>query len=107
MTILVFIDVDGNETRVDATDGDTIMETAVDHDVEGIEAECGGEMMCATCHSYIDQEFLDRLPPRTEEENEMLECTAAERNERSRLTCQIIVDPEIDGVRIFLPESQY
>lgn len=82
------------------------MQTALDNGVDGIVGECGGSAMCATCHVYVDEAFLDLLPPMKEVENEMLECTATERRPNSRLSCQIKLDAVLDGIVVELPETQ-
>jgi 2Fe-2S ferredoxin len=63
-------------------------------------------MMCATCHVYVDASQLDRLPPVSATEDEMLECTRAERRENSRLSCQLVVTPELDGLVVHIPDRQ-
>lgn len=106
MTTLIFVQPDGAETSLDARDGDSIMETAMANGVDGIVAECGGSMMCATCHVYVEESFLDKLPAREEGEDEMLDCAASDRADNSRLSCQLIVSPRLEGARIYLPEAQ-
>ncbi|MDQ2801504.1 MAG: 2Fe-2S iron-sulfur cluster-binding protein, partial [Pseudomonadota bacterium] len=75
------------------------------NDVPGILAECGGVMSCATCHVYVDPAWLDRLPPPSTDEDDMLDNTAAERRANSRLSCQIKMAPELDGLRVQVPET--
>lgn len=75
--------------------------------VNGIEAECGGSLSCGTCHVYVGDDYLARLPPRSEAEEEMLSLLAAERKEGSRLSCQILIGSDVDGIEISVPESQY
>jgi len=106
MTKITFFDATGEETTIDAKDGDNLMQAAITSGVDGVVGECCGAMMCATCHIYVDESFLDRLPPRSEGEEEMLECTASERRATSRLSCQIKVGPDIDGMVVHLPEEQ-
>ncbi|GAB3672263.1 2Fe-2S iron-sulfur cluster-binding protein [Salinisphaera aquimarina] len=106
MTQLVFIKADGTRMPIEATDGESVMETAVGNDIEGIVAECGGALMCATCHVYTDPAFADQLPPRSESEEELLDCTATARRHSSRLSCQLVVTPQFDGMTIELPEEQ-
>jgi len=103
---ITYISSDGDQTTIDAADGDSLMQTAIANDIDGIIGECGGSMMCATCHVYVDEAFLDRLPPRSEGEDEMLDCAASERRDNSRLSCQIKAAPEIDGIVVSLPETQ-
>lgn len=107
MTEVTFVAADGKRTTVDATDGDSVMQTAVDNLIEGIVGECGGSMMCASCHVYVPDAFADKLPPVSDGEAEMLECTAAERRDNSRLSCQVIVGPELAGIEILMPDTQF
>nr|WP_165131183.1 2Fe-2S iron-sulfur cluster-binding protein [Rhizobium rhizoryzae] len=106
MTWIIFISHDGNETAVDAADGDNVMRAALANDVDGIVAECGGSMMCATCHCYVDEAWVERVGTRADGEEDMLESAACEVKPTSRLSCQIRIRPELDGLVIHLPESQ-
>lgn len=106
MTKVIFISHDGRETAVNAIDGDNVMRTALDHDIEGIIAECGGSMMCATCHCYVDEAWVERIGPRADGEDDMLESASGEVRPTSRLSCQIRIAPELDGLVIHLPERQ-
>lgn len=106
MAKITFLLHAGDEQSVDAAVGVSIMEAAVINDVEGITAECGGNAMCATCHVYVDEPHFSLLPPREELEEGMLEFTAAPCTEASRLSCQLRMTAELDGVRIRLPERQ-
>ncbi|RNL85316.1 2Fe-2S iron-sulfur cluster-binding protein [Halostreptopolyspora alba] len=92
---------------VEAADGTSVMRAAVANDVPGIVGECGGQAMCATCHVYVRAEHLDLLPEMSEDEEEMLECTAAPRDEkRSRLSCQIVPGPGLDPIEVDVPADQ-
>jgi 2Fe-2S ferredoxin len=82
------------------------MENAIKNGIDGIVAECGGAMMCATCHVYVDPAFLDLLDPIGEEQDEMLGATAAERKPNSRLSCQIHMKPQLAGLIVRMPERQ-
>ena len=82
------------------------MEGAIQNDIEGILAECGGGCACATCHVYVDKEFLDKIAPISDVEADMLECVASERKENSRLSCQIKVAQHVDGLTIEIPDVQ-
>jgi 2Fe-2S ferredoxin len=106
MTKILFISHDGRETAVDAADGDNVMRAALANDVDGIVAECGGSMMCATCHCYVDEAWLEAVGDRADGEEDMLESAACEVKQTSRLSCQIRLRPEFDGLVIHLPESQ-
>jgi 2Fe-2S ferredoxin len=102
---VIFIDIDGETRTVDGTPGDSAMRCATEHSVAGIIGECGGAMACATCHGYVDEAWADRLPPPSTQEKEMLSgCIDVRPN--SRLTCQIKLSDELDGLRITVPESQ-
>lgn len=96
---------DGSEGTVTAEPGATVMETAVDNDVRGIVAECGGACSCATCHVYVDAAWLGRLRPPDPQEDGMLDCVI-ERRPNSRLSCQIELTEELDGLVVEVPEEQ-
>jgi 2Fe-2S ferredoxin len=97
---------DGNVRTVDAVVGDSIMETAIKNDIDEIVAECGGSLICATCHCYLAEETLSAFEPADEAETDMLEGTASELRDNSRLSCQLIVSEAIDGHTIDLPDAQ-
>lgn len=97
---------DGSSQTIDLPVGSSVMQGAVSNSVDGIVAECGGSAMCATCHVYVAEGPLENLPPVNPVEQEMLESTAAARKENSRLSCQIEVTPELDGLVVDLPERQ-
>ena len=86
--------------------GSSVMEGAVNNGVDGIVAECGGACMCATCHVYVDEAFLDKLEPIAEDEQEMLNNTFSERKPNSRLSCQLKVTEELDGLSVKTPPAQ-
>jgi len=106
MTKVVFVSADGVKTLIDARDGDSLMQTAVNNSVDGIVGECGGSMMCATCHVYVDPAFIDKLPPVSDSEDEMLDNTLAERRENSRLSCQIEIGPDVENIVVHTPGEQ-
>lgn len=89
------------------TDGQTAMQAAVAAGVQAIAADCGGALTCATCHVYVEPAWADRLPPPGEDELGMLAFTAAERRDASRLSCQLVLDPALDGLTLELPDRQY
>lgn len=98
---------DGSATSVAVDESTSIMHAAVQNGVPGIVGECGGQAMCATCHVYVRDDYLPRLPEVSEDEAEMLEVTATERDEaRSRLGCQIAVGCHLDGIEVDVPETQ-
>jgi 2Fe-2S ferredoxin len=98
--------LDGPPTHLDAPLGATARDVAIAHGVDGIIGECGGQLMCASCHVYVDEAFIDLLPPRSEDEEEMLESTASPRLPSSRLSCQIKLTDELDGLILRLPAEQ-
>ncbi|EKB49643.1 2Fe-2S iron-sulfur cluster-binding protein [Cecembia lonarensis] len=106
MPQITYIDSDGNKHQVELPLGATIMEGAVQNDIKGIIAECGGSCMCATCHCYIAEDYLDKLPEMEEEEDEMLEGAVAPRTERSRLGCQVRISNALDGLVVEIPQEQ-
>ncbi|BAU94950.1 ferredoxin [Corynebacterium suranareeae] len=105
MSTIHFIDHSGDTRTIDATVGDSVMETAVRNGVPGIVAECGGSLSCATCHVFVDPEQYDALPPMEEMEDEMLWGAAVDREECSRLSCQIKVTEDMD-LSVTTPETQ-
>jgi 2Fe-2S ferredoxin len=105
MPKVTYVQPDGGATVVEAAIGSTVMETAVDNDIPGIIAECGGACSCATCHVYVAPEWLDRLPAPDGLESGMLDC-ALDRQSNSRLSCQIRVRAELDGLVVHVPKEQ-
>lgn len=106
MAKVTYVNPDGSEVEAEADVGTSVMMCAVAQDIDGIVAECGGSLMCATCHVYVDQEFADRLPAMSPDEDEMLEAAASERLPNSRLSCQLVLTDELDGLVVRLPETQ-
>lgn len=97
---------DGNERAVDARPGDSVMETAVRHEIGGIVAECGGHCSCATCHVYVDPPFVDAVGGPGDIEEDLLEYGVTERRPGSRLSCQIALTDELDGLTVEIPAVQ-
>jgi 2Fe-2S ferredoxin len=106
MPKITYIAADGTETVVEAKNGQSVMLAAVNNNVPGIVAECGGACSCATCHVHVDPDWYDRLPPPQDMEKDMLEF-AIDPDETSRLSCQISITEELDGLVVRTPESQY
>jgi 2Fe-2S ferredoxin len=106
MAKIIFISHDGEKNTVDADDSMSLMNAAIDNGVAGIDADCGGECSCATCHVLIDEAWLGKLDPPSEGEESMLDLNP-DREARSRLSCQIPVSEKIDGIVVNLPEFQY
>jgi len=105
MVKITFIDAEGTPRTVEGEVGSTVMETAIQHGVPGIEAECGGACACSTCHVYIDDSWREKVGEPSPMEEDMLDF-AYERKENSRLSCQIKVTEEIDGLTVRTPERQ-
>ncbi len=105
MPKVIYIEHNGTEHVIEAEIGKSIMQASIDQMLPGILGDCGGNCACATCHGYVDQPWLDKLPPASEDEKMMLEATLDMRP-TSRLTCQIFMQPELDGIVVHLPEEQ-
>lgn len=106
MIQIVFIDPTGKEHTVEATPGESVMQAAVTAMVPGIEASCGGNCICATCHAHVDERWFAQLPSPDAIEASMLECTAAPQP-TSRLTCQIKVSDALAGMVVRIAASQH
>jgi 2Fe-2S ferredoxin len=106
MPTIHYILKDGSTRSIEAKPGASVMETAIHHNVRGIDAECGGSCSCATCHVYVDEGFIERLPPPDDMESELLDGVACERLRGSRLSCQIAMTVELDGLTVRIPQSQ-
>ena len=106
MPKITYIDHGGTARTVEGELGSTVMETAIKHGSPGIEAECGGACACATCHVYVDEEWVSRTGQRFVMEESMLDF-AENVQPNSRLSCQIRVTEELDGLVVRLPESQH
>ena len=96
---------DNKTHTVDVQKGLTVMEGAVQNDIPGIDADCGGGMACATCHVYVKEEWLNKLPKVEEAEKDMIDMTSYPKS-NSRLSCQIIVTEDLDGLTVQTPEKQ-
>lgn len=107
MPSVTYIHANGNATKLDVAVGTSVMKAAVNNRTPGIVGECGGQLQCATCHVYVNEENILPLPPISEDEDEMLGAAATERTEHSRLSCQLICSPEIDGLVVHTPKTQY
>ena len=105
MPKLVFVEFNGKEHPVEAVAGDSVMQVATHHQIPGILADCGGNCACATCHVYIGEPWSSRFTPPSKEEAEMIDC-ALHITPFSRLSCQLPVTVELDGLVVRLPESQ-
>ena len=105
MAKITYIENNGTSHTVDVAEGLTVMEGAVQNNIPGIDADCGGGMACATCHVYVKDEWFDRINKKNEGEDDMID-QAYEPKKSSRLSCQIQVSSDIDGLEVHLPEKQ-
>ena len=105
MAKITFITSNAEPYEVDVQNGLTVMEGAVQNDVPGIDADCGGGMACATCHVYVNEDWIDKLPAKEDGEEDMLDM-AFEPKSTSRLSCQITVSDELDGLIVNIPTKQ-
>ena len=105
MAKIKYIEHNGKEHIVEVQNGLTVMEGAVQNDIPGIDADCGGSMSCATCHVYVKEDWYDKLPKKEMGEDDMLD-QAYEPKQNSRLSCQMIVSDELDGLVVYMPEKQ-
>jgi 2Fe-2S ferredoxin len=106
MTKITFVEHNGTEHALDAENGMTLMEAAVKNSVPGIDADCGGACACATCHIYLRDGWAEKTGSREEMEDDMLDF-AFDVRDNSRLSCQIKVSDEIDGIVVDVPEKQF
>ena len=105
MAKIIYIEHNGIEHIVEVQNGLTVMEGAVQNDIPGIDADCGGSMSCATCHVYVKEDWYEKLPKKEMGEDDMLD-QAYEPNSNSRLSCQISVSDNLDGLIVHMPEKQ-
>ena len=103
---ITFVHPDGRSERIGGNGVESVMQLAIAHGISEIVAECGGNAMCATCHVYVDDQWIDRLPAMTADEDSLLDGAAAERRPSSRLSCQLKLTPELDGLVLRLPNRQ-
>ena len=106
MAKVTFVQFSGETTTIDADNGDSVMKIALDNLVPGIDADCGGECSCATCHILVESEWMVRVGPGNDQENAMLGLNP-DREPNSRLSCQIAMTDEQNGLVVNLPEFQY
>lgn len=107
MPKVTYIAHDGTEQVVDVPEGENVMRGALYNGIEGIVGECGGGLACATCHCYVDEEWLDRTGTPSEAEVEMFDSASSDVKPNSRLSCQVTVTADLDGLVVRLPETQY
>lgn len=107
MPKITFIEPNGKQVDVEAPVGITLLQVAINNNIQGIVGECGGACQCATCHVYIDASWADKLPAVDEMEDAMLDSTAADRLPNSRLGCEVEVTDELEGMIVNLPSKQF
>jgi ferredoxin, 2Fe-2S len=106
MPKITYILPDGSQRSLDAKVGDTVMDTAVSNGISGIVAECGGALACATCHVHVDSGYVGLIGNLDEFEDELLDGVATERDETSRLSCQIVISEDLEGLTVTIPDRQ-
>ena len=105
MAKITYQDHQGNSKTIEVEKGLSVMEGAIQNEITGIDADCGGSMACATCHVYVEEKWLDKLPKAEEAEVDMIDM-AYEPKKNSRLSCQIIISEELDGLKVTTPAKQ-
>ena len=105
MPKITYKDFRGDTKKIEVENGLTVMEGAIQNEIPGIDADCGGSMACATCHIYVDEKWLNKIPKAEEAEEDMIDM-AFEPKKNSRLSCQLIVSDELDGLKITTPSKQ-
>ena len=105
MPKIIYIDNQGNSKTIEVENGLSVMEGAIQNDIPGIDADCGGSMACATCHVYVEEKWLDKLPKAEEAEVDMIDM-AYEPKKNSRLSCQLIVSSDLEGLIVTTPAKQ-
>ena len=105
MPEIIYNDYQGNSKTIEVDNGLSVMEGAIQNDIPGIDADCGGAMACATCHVYVKENWFNKLPKPEDAEVDMIDM-AYEPKKNSRLSCQVIVSDELDGLEVTTPEKQ-
>ena len=105
MTKVTYKDIDGNTKTIEVENGLSVMEGAIQNNIPGIDADCGGSMACATCHVYVEEKWYNKLPKAEDAEVDMIDM-AFEPKKNSRLSCQLIVSEELDGLIVTTPPKQ-
>ena len=105
MPKIIYIEHGGKSHTIEVANGLSVMEGAVQNNIPGIDADCGGSMACATCHVYVKEEWFNKLPKKEDGEEDMLDM-AFEPKKNSRLSCQLMVSEQINGLIVNLPEKQ-
>ena len=105
MSKVTYIENDGKSHTIDVQNGLTVMEGAIQNNIPGIDADCGGSMACATCHVYVKEEWFNKLPKKEDGEEDMIDM-AYQPNKSSRLSCQLTVSDKLAGFTVNIPEKQ-
>ena len=105
MPKITYIDDEGNSKTIEVENGLSVMEGAIQNNIPGIDADCGGSMACATCHVYVEEKWLNKIPKAEEAEVDMIDM-AYEPKKNSRLSCQLIVSEELNGLIVTTPSKQ-
>ena len=105
MPKIIYKDHQGNSKTIEVDNGLSVMEGAIQKDVPGIDADCGGSMACATCHVYVEDKWFNKIPKAEDAENDMIDM-AFEPKKNSRLSCQLIVSDELEGLEVNIPSKQ-
>ena len=105
MPKITYKDFQGNSKTIEVENGLTVMEGAIQNNIPGIDADCGGSMACATCHVYVEEKWLNKIQKAEEAEEDMIDM-AFEPKKNSRLSCQIVVSDELDGLTVDIPSKQ-
>lgn len=106
MAKITYVEHSGKQHVVEVANGMTVMEGARDNNIPGIEADCGGACACSTCHVYVDPAWVEKLPAKDAMEEDMLDFAWEPDTARSRLTCQVKVTDDLDGLIVYMPEKQ-
>ena len=105
MPKITYIDYNGKSETIEVSSGLSVMEGAIQNNINGIDADCGGSMACATCHVYVEEKWLNKLSKTEDAEQDMLDM-AFEPKKNSRLSCQILISDELDGLVVTTPKKQ-
>ena len=105
MSKITYIEHNGKSHEIEVSNGLSVMEGALQNNIPGIDADCGGSCACATCHVYVDEKWFDKLPKKESAEEDMLDM-AYEPKKNSRLSCQITVEDSLDGLVVKMPSKQ-
>ena len=105
MPKITYIEHSGKSHKIEVANGLTVMEGAIQNNIPGIDADCGGSCACATCHVYVNEDWIDKLPAKEDGEEDMLDMAFEPKN-NSRLSCQLIVSDELDGLEVNIPSKQ-